>query len=94
MALSLDQINKHKKSAPATAECPDKKQLLRPWQSFDKLGTQTRTVAAKEAVERARRMITTPAYRPIHRPVSSIQPKEIKTAIKAGSVLDFLNFLF
>ncbi len=52
MAISLEQIQKSKPDFKKTNKF-EKEKVLRPWETFDQLGTQTRTIAAKEAVRKA-----------------------------------------
>ena len=56
MALSLNDLKKTKthKNEPSFQ---DKERSLRPWETFDKLGTQTRTLAARDAVKKAREIV-------------------------------------
>ncbi len=56
MALSLDQITTSKKIIPSK-HSPQKEKVLRPWETFDQLGNQTRTIAAKEAVLKAQKIV-------------------------------------
>lgn len=56
MALSLNDVKKNtdKKKQDLFDQ---KEKVLRPWQTFDQMGMQTRTSSAQEAVKRARRIV-------------------------------------
>ncbi len=56
MALRLDDIQK-KKTIKKVETQENKSRVLRPWESFEKLGNQTRTVGAQEAVLKAKRTV-------------------------------------
>ncbi|HLE11056.1 MAG: hypothetical protein A2504_01840 [Bdellovibrionales bacterium RIFOXYD12_FULL_39_22] len=56
MALSLDKLTTPKKLSPSKHTL-QKDKVLRPWETFDQLGNQTRTVAAKEAVLKAQKIV-------------------------------------
>ncbi|EQC49128.1 hypothetical protein M899_0765 [Bacteriovorax sp. BSW11_IV] len=56
MALSLGDIQKHSEKGRAT-RTELKERVLRPWETFDQRGLQTRTNQAQEAVKRAREIV-------------------------------------
>lgn len=56
MALSLDAVNK-KRIQNKKNDNIKKDKVLRPWETFDQLGSQTRTVAAQEAVKKAQMIV-------------------------------------
>lgn len=56
MALGLGDIQKHgQKNRSSNNEL--KQRVLRPWETFDQRGLQTRTSQAQEAVKRAREIV-------------------------------------
>lgn len=60
MALGLNDINKNKKRQKKLVEIEndfDKERVLRPWEGFEDLGGQTRTIIAQEAVRKARQIV-------------------------------------
>ena len=56
MALRLDDIQK-KKVIKKVETKDNKVRVLRPWESFETLGNQTRTVGAQEAVLKAKKIV-------------------------------------
>jgi len=56
MALRLEDIQK-KKVVKAPEQEENKTRVLRPWESFETLGNQTRTIAAQEAVIKAKKIV-------------------------------------
>ncbi len=56
MAIGLKDIKNPRKDKVETI--PDQKEkVLRPWEAYESLGPQTRTVSAQEAVKRARQTV-------------------------------------
>ena len=56
MAICLDDLKKTKKSGKEVSRAV-KPRSLRPWESYDEIDCQTRTVGAQEAVEKAREIV-------------------------------------
>jgi hypothetical protein len=56
MAIKLEDIKNIKKILLGAHKIENKK-LLRPWDDYDKLGFQTRTILAREAVKKAREIV-------------------------------------
>ena len=56
MAICLDDLKKNKKS-PKDPPRSAKPRSLRPWESYDEIEGQTRTVGAQEAVVKAREIV-------------------------------------
>ena len=56
MAICLDDLKKNKKSSKDSHK-PVKARSLRPWESYDEIEGQTRTVGAQEAVVKARQIV-------------------------------------
>ena len=57
MAIGLSDIQKRKQGFKQSFSAPENDKLLRPWQSYDNLGTQTRTYVAQEAVRKAKDIV-------------------------------------
>ena len=59
MAISLDDVERNqnqKRKAGTNGVIPPRDVMVKPWESYDKLGQQTRTISAKEAVLKARQI--------------------------------------
>ena len=56
MAICLDDLKKNKKSSKDSLRSA-KPRSLRPWESYDEIEGQTRTVGAQEAVVKAREIV-------------------------------------
>jgi hypothetical protein len=56
VALSLNDIQK-KKTIKKVDKDENKSRVLRPWESFEQRGNQTRTIGAQEAVIKARKIV-------------------------------------
>lgn len=56
MAIGLKDIKNPKKDR-RESNFDQKQKVLRPWEDYDSLGIQTRTVTAQEAVKRARLIV-------------------------------------
>lgn len=56
MALGLEDLNQNLKTNENHFPV-DKERVLRPWEGYDKLGSQTRTIAAREAVKKAKKIV-------------------------------------
>ncbi len=57
MAIRLNDVTAKNKATKARTTEIAEQRSLRPWESFDKLGAQTRTISAREAVKNARRKV-------------------------------------
>ncbi|WP_372652753.1 hypothetical protein [Halobacteriovorax sp.] len=57
MALRLNDVTAKNKATKAKSLEVEEQRVLRPWETFDKLGAQTRTISAREAVKNARRKV-------------------------------------
>ncbi|ATH08540.1 hypothetical protein BIY24_11435 [Halobacteriovorax marinus] len=57
MALRLNDVTAKNKATKAKSMEVEEQRVLRPWEGFEKLGTQTRTIAAREAVKNARKKV-------------------------------------
>ena len=56
MAICLNDLKKNKKGSKDSFK-PAKPRSLRPWESYDEIDGQTRTVGAQEAVVKAREIV-------------------------------------
>ena len=59
MALRLNDVRSKNKNLKETVKDNEEQRVLRPWEGFDKLGSQTRTLGAREAVKKAREKVET-----------------------------------
>lgn len=92
MAIGLSEIGKSKpkstKSLPTqSATNQDKSMIARPWESFDKLGIQARTVSANEAIRnigKIRDNTNVLDFRPI-------RPAKIKSDMDYNKVTEQVN---
>jgi len=57
VAIRLNDITSKTKERKEQAQLIDKERVLRPWETFEKLGAQTRTIGAREAVKSAREKV-------------------------------------
>lgn len=57
MAIRLNDVTAKNKVTRAKSAEIEEQRVLRPWETFDKLGAQTRTISAREAVKNARRKV-------------------------------------
>jgi uncharacterized coiled-coil DUF342 family protein len=57
MALRLNDVQNKNKDLSENVKEIEEKRILRPWEGFDKLGSQTRTLTAREAVKNAREKV-------------------------------------
>ena len=85
MALSLDQLNKksEKRQLPKSMH---KSKVLRPWETFDQLGSQTRTISAKEAVIRAQKIVDRN-----NNLVEKLKSDIVKTDLSLDNTMEFID---
>ena len=57
MAIRLNDVTAKNKATKVKASELEEQRVLRPWETFDKLGAQTRTISAREAVKSARKKV-------------------------------------
>lgn len=57
MALRLNDVRSKNKDLSENVKEIEEKRVLRPWEGFEKLGSQTRTFTAREAVKSAREKV-------------------------------------
>jgi hypothetical protein len=57
MAIRLNDVTAKNKATKHKAAEIEEQRVLRPWETFDKLGAQTRTISAREAVKSARKKV-------------------------------------
>jgi len=57
MAIRLNDVTAKNKERKEKLSPIDKERVLRPWETFEKLGAQTRTLGAREAVKSAREKV-------------------------------------
>lgn len=57
MALRLNDVTAKNKATRVKSNEIEEQRVLRPWETFDRLGAQTRTISAREAVKNARRKV-------------------------------------
>jgi hypothetical protein len=59
VAIRLNDVTTKNKERKDKLDLEDKERVLRPWETFEKLGAQTRTLGAREAVKSAREKVKT-----------------------------------
>ncbi|WP_127714294.1 hypothetical protein [Halobacteriovorax sp. HLS] len=57
MALRLNDVRSKNKNQSDAIKEVNENRVLRPWEGFDRLGAQTRTISAREAVKKAREKV-------------------------------------
>jgi len=80
MAICLDDLKKSKKSSKDTQKSV-KPRSLRPWESYDEIDCQTRTVGAQEAVNKAREIVR----------MNNQMVEKLRTGIKSAEKLKELD---
>jgi hypothetical protein len=96
MAISLKDVKKSKKGKKEGIRTL-KDKVLRPWQGYEELGSQTRTLAAREAVKNAKLIVQKNnvwvdnlkkrSYKPLEEECSESQ--EIQMRLKVYKVYRF-----